>query len=56
MVVAAHQKTLTWEQVNYHVPVAGGTRRLLHNVYGYVKPGTLTALMYAFPIMSRQSS
>lgn len=29
------------------VPVPGGTRRLLHDVYGYVKPGTLTALMGA---------
>ena len=29
------------------VPVPGGTRRLLHDVYGYIKPGTLTALMGA---------
>ena len=27
--------------------MTGGTRRLLHDVYGYVKPGTLTALMGA---------
>jgi len=40
-----HRKAFTWEAVNYHVPVPGGTRRLLHDVYGYVKPGTLTALM-----------
>ncbi|KJR83161.1 uncharacterized protein SPSK_03859 [Sporothrix schenckii 1099-18] len=38
---------LTWEALNYDVPVAGGTRRLLDNVYGYVKPGSLTALMGA---------
>ncbi|KAI0945373.1 hypothetical protein AcW1_001611 [Taiwanofungus camphoratus] len=38
-------KTFTWEHINYHVPVAGGSRRLLHDVFGYVKPGTLTALM-----------
>lgn len=38
---------LTWEELNYDVPVPGGTRRLLNNVFGYVKPGELTALMGA---------
>ncbi|OTB09671.1 hypothetical protein M426DRAFT_50610 [Hypoxylon sp. CI-4A] len=38
---------LTWEDLNYDVPVPGGTRRLLNNVYGYCKPGQLTALMGA---------
>ena len=33
--------------MNYHVPVTGGSLQLLNNVYGYVKPGTLTALMGA---------
>lgn len=37
----------TWERLNYHVPVTGGTLQLLNNVNGYVKPGTLTALMGA---------
>ena len=37
----------TWEGLNYTVPVPGGHRQLLDNVYGYVKPGTLTALMGA---------
>ncbi|KAI0321644.1 ABC-2 type transporter-domain-containing protein [Amylostereum chailletii] len=41
------RKTFTWERLNYHVPVPGGTKQLLNNVYGYVKPGTLTALMGA---------
>ncbi|KAI1777392.1 ABC-2 type transporter-domain-containing protein [Hypoxylon cercidicola] len=36
---------LTWEDLNYDVPVPGGTRRLLNSVYGYCKPGQLTALM-----------
>ncbi|KIJ41874.1 hypothetical protein M422DRAFT_171852 [Sphaerobolus stellatus SS14] len=40
-------KVFTWENLNYHVPVPGGQRRLLHNVFGYVKPGSLTALMGA---------
>lgn len=42
-----HRRTFTWESINYHVPVPGGTRRLLHDVFGYVKPGTVTALMGA---------
>ena len=29
------------------VPVPGGTRRILHDVDGYIRPGTLTALMGA---------
>ena len=43
----ADRRVFTWENLNYHVPVPGGTRRLLHDVMGYVKPGTLTALMGA---------
>jgi ATP-binding cassette subfamily G (WHITE) protein 2 (SNQ2) len=31
----------------YTVPVPGGHRQLLDSVYGYCKPGTLTALMGA---------
>ncbi|KAL4902399.1 hypothetical protein BDW74DRAFT_180901 [Aspergillus multicolor] len=38
---------LTWEDICYDVPVPSGTRRLLHNIYGYVQPGKLTALMGA---------
>jgi ATP-binding cassette, subfamily G (WHITE), member 2, SNQ2 len=40
-----YRKSFTWEKLNYHVPYEGGQKRLLHDVYGYVKPGTLTALM-----------
>lgn len=53
LAVASHplrvedRSVFTWEGVNYHVPVSHGTRRLLSDVYGYVKPGTLTALMGA---------
>ncbi|OQD76097.1 hypothetical protein PENDEC_c005G05946 [Penicillium decumbens] len=35
----------SWKAVNYEIPVKEGTRRLLDNVSGWVKPGTLTALM-----------
>ncbi|KAJ7610902.1 ABC-2 type transporter-domain-containing protein [Roridomyces roridus] len=44
--IPSQKKILTWENLNYHVPVPGGTRRLLHDVQGYVGPG-LTALMGA---------
>ncbi|KAJ7170941.1 pleiotropic drug resistance ABC transporter [Mycena crocata] len=35
----------SWQNLNYVVPVEGGTRKLLDNVSGYVVPGKLTALM-----------
>jgi ATP-binding cassette subfamily G (WHITE) protein 2 (SNQ2) len=38
---------LTWEALNYDVPTPAGQLRLLNNIYGYVKPGELTALMGA---------
>lgn len=37
--------TFTWEDLNYTVPVKGGDRQLLNSVYGFCKPGSLTALM-----------
>ena len=43
----ASKAVFTWEDLCYDVPVPSGTRRLLKNVYGYVKPGQLTALMGA---------
>ena len=43
----AHKKAFTWETLNYRVPGPNGQIRLLHDVFGYVKPGTLTALMGA---------
>jgi ATP-binding cassette subfamily G (WHITE) protein 2 (SNQ2) len=41
----ASKAVLTWEGLNYDVPVPSGQKRLLRDVYGYVKPGELTALM-----------
>ncbi|PQE05366.1 ABC transporter protein [Rutstroemia sp. NJR-2017a BVV2] len=38
---------LTWEGLNYDVPTPSGELRLLNNIYGYVRPGELTALMGA---------
>lgn len=37
--------TFSWHHVDYTVPVKGGSRQLLDNVAGIVKPGHLTALM-----------
>ncbi|KAJ1770537.1 ATP-binding cassette transporter snq2, partial [Coemansia sp. RSA 1938] len=37
--------TYTWQDVNYTVPVKGGSRQLLNNVSGFIKPGQMTALM-----------
>jgi ABC-type glutathione transport system ATPase component len=35
----------TWTNVNYSIGTGAGEAQLLHNINGYVKPGTLTALM-----------
>lgn len=43
----ASKAILTWERLCYDVPVGSGQLRLLSDVYGYVKPGELTALMGA---------
>lgn len=43
----ASKAVLTWEDLCYDVPVPSGQLRLLNNIYGYVKPGQLTALMGA---------
>ncbi|GAA93595.1 hypothetical protein E5Q_00239 [Mixia osmundae IAM 14324] len=39
------RKPFTWENLCYEVPVSGGKRQLLDHVFGFVEPGTLTALM-----------
>ncbi|QIX01730.1 hypothetical protein AMS68_007247 [Peltaster fructicola] len=38
---------LTWENLCYDVPIPSGQLRLLSDIFGYVKPGQLTALMGA---------
>lgn len=40
-------QAFTWSNLEYTVPVQGGHRKLLDKVFGYVKPGTMTALMGA---------
>jgi ATP-binding cassette subfamily G (WHITE) protein 2 (PDR) len=38
-----------WDEVNYDIKIKGEPRRLLDGVDGWVKPGTLTALMVRSP-------
>ncbi|EME40339.1 ABC transporter-like protein [Dothistroma septosporum NZE10] len=44
-VIPPQTDIFTWRDVSYDIEIKGGNRRLLDNVSGYVKPGTLTALM-----------
>lgn len=39
------QSTFTWNHLDYHVPFHGSKKQLLDQVFGYVKPGNLVALM-----------
>ncbi|KAJ1731752.1 ATP-binding cassette transporter snq2, partial [Coemansia biformis] len=41
----SHGTTYTWKHIDYTVPVKGGHRQLLHDISGFIKPGTMTALM-----------
>ncbi|KAE8154581.1 ABC-2 type transporter-domain-containing protein [Aspergillus avenaceus] len=43
--LAEQRDVFTWKGLCYDIPVKDGTRRLLDEVDGWVKPGTLTALM-----------
>ena len=43
----ASKAVLTWENLCYDVPVPSGQLRLLKDVFGFVRPGQLTALMGA---------
>jgi ABC-type lipoprotein export system ATPase subunit len=44
-VIPEQRSIFTWQDLCYDIPVKGGHRRLLDHVDGWVKPGTLTALM-----------
>ncbi|BFZ62298.1 Multidrug resistance protein [Saitoella coloradoensis] len=43
--VALSKDTFSWQHVNYDIMIKGNPRKLLSDVQGFVKPGTLTALM-----------
>jgi ATP-binding cassette, subfamily G (WHITE), member 2, PDR len=44
-VIPAQKDIFTWRNVVYDITIKGEPRRLLDHVSGWVKPGTLTALM-----------
>ncbi|KAF1971594.1 opaque-specific ABC transporter CDR3, partial [Bimuria novae-zelandiae CBS 107.79] len=44
-IVQKQQSIFHWEDVCYELQIKGETRKILQNVDGWVKPGTLTALM-----------
>jgi hypothetical protein len=51
--ILSQTSTFHWSNVCYDVKVGKETRRILDNVDGWVKPGTLTALMVClFPLNS----
>lgn len=49
--ISEHAASIQWKGLGYEVKVRRGTRKILGNINGWVKPGTLTALMvlYLFP-------
>lgn len=44
-VIPPQKDVFTWQDVVYDIEIKGEPRRLLDHVSGWVKPGTLTALM-----------
>jgi ABC-type multidrug transport system permease subunit len=45
LLLAKQENIFTWQGLCYDVPIKGGTKRLLEDVSGWVKPWTFTALM-----------
>ena len=45
---------LHWDRVNYDIKIKGQPRRLLDEVSGWVRPGTLTALMVCTLIVKKR--
>lgn len=43
--VQPSQSTVTWENLDYTIPVGSGTKQLLYGVSGFVEPGMMLALM-----------
>ncbi|VVT57379.1 uncharacterized protein SAPINGB_P005666 [Magnusiomyces paraingens] len=43
--VIAEKDVFSWQNLDYVIPYDGATRQLLDNIQGFVKPGTMTALM-----------
>jgi ATP-binding cassette, subfamily G (WHITE), member 2, PDR len=43
--IGVHPPVFHWKNVNYSIKMPSGTREILKNMEGWMKPGTLTALM-----------
>jgi hypothetical protein len=55
--IAKQTSVFHWQDICYQVDIKGETRTILDHVDGWVKPGTLTALMVGFsPLFSRPLS
>lgn len=51
-IVQKQQSIFHWEDVCYEVQIKGETSKILQNVDGWVKPGTLTALSNSIAVLS----
>ncbi|RMZ87063.1 hypothetical protein DV736_g5713, partial [Chaetothyriales sp. CBS 134916] len=45
--ISSSKSVFTFENITYEVPAQGGRRKLLNNISGFAKPGTMIALMGA---------
>jgi len=44
------KEAFTWDKIQYQIPVKGGSKTLLTDIHGFVKPGTMTGKpMPSFP-------
>lgn len=43
--VPSQARMFCWKNLNYDIQTGSNERKILHDVHGWVKPGTLTALM-----------
>lgn len=51
LAIEKQNSILTWNGLKYDIAVDGKVRRLLDDVDGWVKPGTLTALMVCWMLV-----
>lgn len=47
IVLSTGDSIFTWSDLSYEIPYGDGSRKLLNNLWGWCKPGELTALMGA---------
>jgi hypothetical protein len=52
-IIQRQTSIFSWKDVVYDIKIKKETRRILDHVDGWVKPGTLTALMVGYSLLSR---